>query len=360
MRTYKTAFVSFFSIIPNTSGATSMTNNRFRHWPFKKKLFQLSQIKRKNTKKICSIFLRKETPLNKIIKLPEIIFKIYSYLKNSKNRIIIIEGSSWIFYTFVVMFAFKILLPKTKIIYISHNVESEIRKEFSNKLIYLLTRVLEKIVFNYSNLSTVVSKQDKNKIKKFYNFNPIIFPNAISINFKPIKNKIKYDYIIYCGSYLYKPNKDAIDYLNENIMPKLLKENPDIKLLLTGGGLTKDYPWIINKGIVSKNYLYNLIYHSKLMCVPLNFGSGTRIKIIESLSIGTVVLSTKKGIEGIMLKNTKPPFVEKNRKNFPKVISNIIKNNKSIKIKSLKDRIYYKNLYSMKNITESFVKKYLN
>ena len=96
------------------------------------------------------------------------------------------------------------------------------------------------------------------------------------------------------------------------------------------------------------------------MCVPLNFGSGTRIKIIESLSLGTVVLSTKKGIEGIMLKNTKPPFVEKNRKNFPKVISNIIKNNKSIKIKSLKDRIYYKNLYSMKNITESFVKKYLN
>ncbi len=337
-----------------------MTNNRFKHWPFKKRLFQLSHIKRKNTKKICSIFLKKETPLNKIIKLPEIIFKIYDYLKNAKNRILIIEGSSWIFYTFVVLFAFKILLPNTKIIYISHNVESEIRKEFSNKLIYLLTKILEKIVFSYSDLSTVVSKKDKKKIKRFYNLNSIVYPNAISINFKPNKNKIKYDYIIYSGSYLFKPNKDAIDYLNKEIMPKLLKKNPNIKLLLTGGGLTKNYPWIINKGIVSKNYLYNLMYHSKLMCVPLNFGSGTRIKIIESLSIGAIVLSTKKGIEGIKLIHTKPPFVEANRKKFPKIISNIIKNNRSIKIKSSKDKAYYKNIYSMKSITEKFIEKYLN
>ena len=28
---------------------------------------------------------------------------------------------------------------------------------------------------------------------------------------------------IYSGSYLYKPNKDAIDYLNYKIMPLLIK-----------------------------------------------------------------------------------------------------------------------------------------
>ena len=139
MHKFKTAFVSFFSIIPDTSGSASMTNNRFKNWPYEKKLFQLSQFKKKNTKKICSVFIRKETPLNKIIKLPVIIFKVYDYLKSAKDKIIIIEGSSWIFYTFVVLFALKILLPKSKIIYISHNVESEIRREFSNKFIYLLT-----------------------------------------------------------------------------------------------------------------------------------------------------------------------------------------------------------------------------
>ena len=355
MRRYKTAFVSFFSIIPDTNGSASMTNNRFKYWPYKKKLFQLSHFKSKDKKNICSIFIRKETPLNKIIKLPIIILKIFDYLKSSKEKMIVIEGSSWIFYTFIVLISFKILLPDTKIIYISHNVESEIRK-YSNKLIYQLTKILEKIVFKFSYLSTVVSEQDKKKIKKLYKLDPIIYPNAISINFKINKNKIKDDYLIYCGSYLFKPNRDAIDYLNTQIMPKLIKKIPNIKLLLTGGGFTKSYPWLINKGIVSKNNLYNYIYHSKLMCVPLNFGSGTRIKIIESLSIGAIVLSTKKGIEGIKLKNIKPPFIGVNRKNFPKKILSIIKNNKIIKKKSLKDKIFYKNFYSMRNNTKKFLK----
>ena len=360
MHKSKTAFVSFFSIFPDTSGSASMTNSRFKNWPNKKKLFQLSHLKKKNTKSICSIFIGKETPMNKIFKLPIIILKIYNYLKNEKNKIVIIEGSSWIFYTFIVLFALRVLLPKSKIIYISHNVECEIRKDFSNKFIYLLTKTLEKIVFKYSYLSTVVSTQDKKKIKKLYNLNTIIYPNAISLNYKKNKNKIKDDYIIYSGSYFFKPNRDAIDYLNKNIMPQLIKKIPNIKLLLTGGGLTKNYPWIINKGIVSKNNLYNLIYHSKLMCVPLNFGSGTRIKIIESLSIGAIVLSTKKGIEGIKLEKMNPPFVTANRKSFVKIIFKVIKNNRILKSKSLRDKLYYRNTYSMKTVTKNFIKNYLN
>ncbi len=359
MYKHKTAFVSFFSTIPDTSGSASMTNNRFKNWPNQKKLFQLSHFEIKNTKTLCSIFIGKETPINKILKLPIITLKIFNYLKNSQNKIIIFEGSSWIFYTFSVLFSLKILLPTAKTIYISHNIESVIRKKYSNKFIYFLTKFLEKKVFKYSNLSTVVSFQDKREIKKLFNLDALVYPNAISISFKLKRNIIKHNYIIYSGSYLFKPNKDAIDYLNKIVMPKLIKKFPNMKLLLTGGGFNDRYPWLINKGIVSKNKLYNLIYHSKLMCVPLNFGSGTRIKIIESLSIGAIVLSTQKGIEGINLKNLNPPFVTNNRKNFLKIIYRIIQDNKDIKYKSLKDKSFYKNKYSMKNITQNFIKKYL-
>ena len=38
------------------------------------------------------------------------------------------------------------------------------------------------------------------------------------------------NYIIYTGSYSYKPNKDAIDYLNNHIMPELTKKIPNLKL----------------------------------------------------------------------------------------------------------------------------------
>ena len=102
---------------------------------------------------------------------------------------------------------------------------------------------------------------------------------------------------------MYKPNKDAIDYLNYHIMPTLIKKFPNLKLVITGGGFNKKFPWIINKGIVTKIKLYKYILSSKCLCVPLKFGSGTRIKIIEALCLGTIVISSKKGIEGIKLKS---------------------------------------------------------
>ena len=85
-------------------------------------------------------------------------------------------------------------------------------------------------------------------------------------------------------------------------MPKLKKKFPKLKLILTGGGFNKNTSQIINVGIVSKQKLLNLIFNSKLMVLPINKGTGTRIKIIEAMLVGAKILTTKKGIEGIEYK----------------------------------------------------------
>ena len=356
----KTAFVTFFPINPDNMGSSAVINSRFKNWPNKKKIFQISHVKKINNKHIRTIFIKKENPINKIIKLPKLILEILKFLKGTKNNFIIIEGASWIFYSFVVLFSFKLLLPNSRIVYISHSIESEIRKKYSNIIIFYLTKFLEKLVFQYASISTSVSKIEKNKIKKLYNYETVLYPNALSLDHKVQKQILLKNYIIYTGSYLYRPNKDAVDYLNNIIMPNLVKKFPDLKLVLTGGGFSKKLPWIINKGIVKKNILHNLIYYSKCMCVPLKFGSGTRIKIIEAMALGAIVVSTQKGIEGIDLKSQNPPYITSNRKKISKIIFEIIKKNKIIKVKAVKQRFYYLKKYSMKNITKIFVKKILN
>tara|TARA_Y100000816_G_C26036562_1_gene542736 strand:+ start:83 stop:1183 length:1101 start_codon:yes stop_codon:yes gene_type:complete len=356
----KTAFVTFFPILPNNMGSSTVVNSRFKSWPNRKKLFQISHIKKIDNKNIKTIFITKETPINKIIKLPKLIFEIYKYLRLSKNKFIIIEGASWIFYSFTTIFFLKIIMPNCKIIYISHSVESEIRRKYSNKLIYYLTKFLENLVIKFANYSTAVSIKEKNKIFKLYNKNTKIYPNAINIEEKKIKKKLSQFYIIYSGSYLYKPNKDAIDFLNLHIMPLITKKFPKLKLVLTGGGYNKNFPWLINKGIVSKKSLYDLIYNAKCMCVPLKFGSGTRIKIIEALTLGTIVVSSSKGIEGIKLIKKNPPFIANDKIEIIKILSKIFKNFNKLKKKSKKDKIYYKNTYSMKNITNNFIKSNLD
>jgi len=357
MLKFKTAFVSFFPIIPDNTGSSTVVNSRFKNWPNKKKLFQISHIKKINNRTFKTIFIKKETPINKIINLPKLIFEIIKFLKKTKNKLIVIEGASWIFYSFIVLFSLKFLLPNSKIIYISHSVESEIRKKYSNILIFNLTKLLEKLVFKYSHISTSVSKIEQNKIMKLYNQKTINYPNALTLNNKILKKILIKDYIIYPGSYLYRPNKNAIDILNKKIMPMLLAKFPNLQLVLTGGGFKKKIPWVLNKGIVKKKDLYNLIYYSKCMCVPLKFGSGTRMKIIEAMAVGAIVVSTTKGIEGIDLKNQNPPFIKNNIKEIVNTIVTIITKNKSIKKKSLAQRNYYYEKYSMKKNTQNFIKQ---
>ena len=129
--------------------------------------------------------------------------------------------------------------------------------------------------------------------------------------------------------------------------------------MLTGVGYKKKFPWLINKNVVPKNELYNLIYYSKSMCVPLKFGSGTRIKIIEALSLGSVVISSKKGIEGLNLIKKDPPFIYRNKKDLIRLIKLVLSNNK-IRKKSNEDKSFYFSKYSMKNMTERFICKYIN
>ena len=46
----KTAFVTFFPIKPDAMGSSTAVNSRFNNWPFKKKIFQISHLKKINNK----------------------------------------------------------------------------------------------------------------------------------------------------------------------------------------------------------------------------------------------------------------------------------------------------------------------
>ena len=92
---------------------------------------------------------------------------------------------------------------------------------------------------------------------------------------------------------------------------------------------------------------------------PLLYGSGTRIKILEALCIGTNVITTPIGIEGIRyLNRNKSPLILNNVKLFPIYINKLLKNKKNYMSK--KDIIFYKTKFSMQNLTKNFYKKIIN
>ena len=348
----KTAFLCFFPVYPTNMGSAEVIRSLFLSWPGNKKLFQISHLKKmKNNNKYESINIFYEKPILKIIALPILIFKCLKYLKNSKKKLVIIEGPSWIGYSFITLIAIKLFSPKVKIIYHSHSIEYEVRQMTASKFITNLTKKLESFVFNNSDLSTSVSSIEKNKIKKLYGVKCLSLKNGISKKILKFKKKkyFHFKYIIYSGSYKYFPNKLAIDFLIKNLMPKLIKRMPHLKLILTGGGYNEKYNFLVNVGTVSKQKLLNLILNSKMMVVPLEEGTGTRIKIIEALLIGGKVLSTKKGIEGILIKKNDSVQIKKKEDFYQYLLKNL---NKKYKNKVSKRLL---KIYIMEKIVKEFL-----
>jgi len=298
----KTAIISFFDIYPVKSGSGVVCYDFYKSWPCKnKKLFQMSN-RDVNIKSIENIKLFKNKPIFKILSLPILLLNLIKYFNFSKKTILIVEGPSWIFYSFFVIIFFKIFYKNTIIVYRSHSIEYEIRKNNSNFFIAMISKMFENIVYKYSHISTNVSDLEKNKIYKYYKIKTTLFPNSIRVkNLTKIKEKkliLPKKFIMFCGSYDYKPNKFAINYIVEKILPKVSSQG--IKLVLTGGCDT-DFN---NQNIYNLNYVtrsqLKFIY-KKCICLfaPLFEGYGTRIKILEALVLGCNVLTTKLGIQGI-------------------------------------------------------------
>ena len=168
-------------------------------------------------------------------------YQLKNFIHKFEKKIIIIEGASWIGYSYFFLKLTKYYYPNSLIIYHGHNVEYELRRRKNSFIIAYITRILENKVYKISDFSTVVSIDDQKKIKELYNIDSIIFPNGINkkrlITKKP-KFYIPKKFIIFSGSYSYFYNKLAINKIIYEIMPRILKKDKEIKLIITG----RDFP----------------------------------------------------------------------------------------------------------------------
>jgi len=354
----KTAFICFYPAYPVNSGAGEISSALFESWPTRaKKIFQINHnYFTKKHKNIHNIDIFSEHPLLKIYAIIKIVFFLLDYFKKTNKPIVVIEGASWIGYSYFFFKLISLFLPNTVFLYHGHNIEYEIRRQKNSFFISMLTRFFERSIYKKIKLSTVVSNEDAKKIYKYYKVRPLILSNGIHISSlkkyieSSKKIKIKYKkYIIYSGSYSYLPNKMAIDILVNEIMPNILKFDKSYKLVLTGSDkIHYEYNWLVKLGKVNKSKYIALLRNATCMIVPLSIGFGSRVKIIEGLILGLKLICTKKATEGLYYKKKDIKILNNNKK----IIDHFKKN---ISINKTKYSKFYENIYSMQNITRKFL-----
>jgi glycosyltransferase involved in cell wall biosynthesis len=163
----------------------------------------------------------------------------------------------------------------------------------------------EKRAIRASRATFVCSDPDRDYLRcRFGHGNVIVVPNAIDL---PVIKAVPHGQtLLFLGLLSFHPNTVAADHLIRNIWPRILSALPEARLIVAGARPDRLESYeqrpcgVTFAGFVDD--LEKLYEQVAVVCCPILYGSGTRIKILEAAAHGKPVVSTAVGAEGLSLR----------------------------------------------------------
>jgi glycosyltransferase involved in cell wall biosynthesis len=136
-------------------------------------------------------------------------------------------------------------------------------------------------------------------------FSPVeVIPNGVDVahyqgGFGPLEPGT----LIFCGSFTWSANLDAMRFFLEQVYPLVKQRVPGVRLRITGrSGEAQRDSLPADESVEFTGYLDDVrpaIARSWVSIAPMRIGGGTRVKILEAMALGTPVVATYKGAEGL-------------------------------------------------------------
>jgi len=153
---------------------------------------------------------------------------------------------------------------------------------------------------------TVASEQEREMVQRVVpGFSPLaVIPNGLDLGLyigdwgAAVPNTL-----VFPGALTYEANLDAMAFFLSDVLPLIRSQHPGVTLRITGR--TDGVPLhrlALNEQVTLTGYLEDIrpvLAQSQVCIVPLLTGGGTRLKILEAMALGTPVVSTSRGAEGL-------------------------------------------------------------
>lgn len=226
---------------------------------------------------------------------------------------------------------------KAKIVLRSHNLEymiwERLARQSTNpaKKIYLSHLAKQLKTYEVRVLQGIdgiaaITDEDKLKYENLGCSKPMItIPFGINLSDYHLPEKIdSFDIkdsfnLFHLGAMDWKPNLEGVAWFLEDIWVNSVSKFPRFSFHLAGRNmpewlLENEYENVINHGEVESANQFML--ENDIMVVPLLSAGGMRVKIIEGMALGKVVISTSIGAEGINYVNRENILIANNREEF--------------------------------------------
>jgi glycosyltransferase involved in cell wall biosynthesis len=227
------------------------------------------------------------------------------------------------------------LKSKAKVVLRAHNIEFEIWKQLANQEInplkkWYLDLLAERLkTYEIKLLSQVdaivpITNKDKAEMTKLGVSVPMeVVPLGVDVDKIESKNLQPEPLKLYhLGAMDWSPNVEGITWFLDDIWPLISSEFPSISCSLAGRKMSPSLLSRSNEKLMIRGEVSDIsefISDKNIAVIPLLSGSGMRVKIVEALAFGKVVITTTLGATGIsfddginiLIANKPSEFVEK-------------------------------------------------
>lgn len=242
-------------------------------------------------------------------------------------------------------------IPKTSIpvFLLEQTIEYEVYQHFVNSLPFyikylfyfdiLKLKYWERHYWKRAFLVGTVSESDRRLINKVEpQIHPVVIPNGAGdelIAFKLTKKDLRRPVVLFVGNFAWLQNTEAAYYLNEHIIPKLIEDTPNIKIIIAGQRARDKLKLVPNEHIEIVNIdtndigLVRKIYEKSTIFIAPIFGpGGTRLKILAAMATGLPVVSTRTGVSGLLVKDGYNALIADSPDDFVNKVKELLVNQK--------------------------------
>jgi polysaccharide biosynthesis protein PslH len=149
----------------------------------------------------------------------------------------------------------------------------------------------EQRMYDYFEHHTIISAQDRDRIRHPEAARIKIIPNGINESFfEPLTTKKEFD-LVFAGNMSYPPNIHAVEFIVKKILPEL----PECKLLIAGAAPDERVKRLQSKQVSISGWMddIRLAYHKSTICfAPMQIGTGLQNKLLEAMACAIPCITT--------------------------------------------------------------------
>jgi O-antigen biosynthesis protein len=183
----------------------------------------------------------------------------------------------------------------------------------------MLRRELE--IVNHADVVITVSQSERDMIlAETAHPNVVVCGHACDVH-RPTTPFSRRQDLLFVGGFLqgHPPNIDAVSYFATTLFPRIRQSLPECRLVVVGRHPPARIRQLASEHIIVAGYVADLTEYyerCRAFVVPLRFGAGISLKLLEAMSYGTPAVTSSLGAKGLSLRDGREALIAQSDDQF--------------------------------------------